>query len=186
MRQRNLFFLLLFIPVIFSCSKEADDFKVAEPITYYLCDEAELSLTPGPGGGWQYITNYIYPNNPNSCSWSIYLNKNIVKGEFGCNLIFWAATTCQVRIEIILKLGDIETVLATKDLTVNYIDDYTAIQYNKEAETDPIIGSNPKDGKNHYLMLRITHISGTDPVEILYDGATGTIGNSSITVFHDK
>ena len=76
--------------------------------------------------------------------------------------------------------------MASKDLTIQYISETGASQYLKEAETDPIIGSNPKAGKNIYLELRITHISGTDPVKILYDGASGTIGCTSITVFHDK
>ena len=179
--------LLLLIPFISSCKDEPEEFKVAEPVTYYLRNEAALSMTPGPGGGWQYVTNYIYPNpSTNACSWSVYLDRNIVKGEFGCNLIFWAATQCQVRIDIILKEGSQETVLATHDLTVNYINDNTAIQYSKDAETSPIQGTNPKAGKNNYLLLKITHISGTDPVEILYDGAIGTIGCTTVTVFHDQ
>jgi hypothetical protein len=174
------------MPMIFSCEKESE-FKVAEPVMYYLCDEAELSQTTGPGGAWQYITNYIYPTSPvNTCEWSVYLNKNIVKGEFGCNLIFWSATNTALRVEFILKDGDNETVLLSKDLTVNYIDNYTAVQYNNDAETNPLTGINPKDGKNQYLIIRMTHISGTDPIEILYDGAQGTIGCTSITVFHDK
>jgi hypothetical protein len=186
MKQKKLYLILFLIPFFFSCDK-ADDFKVAEPVTYYLCDEAELSLLPGPGGGWNYITNYIYPTPPtNSCSWSVYLNKNIVKGEYGCNLIFWAASECQVRMEFILNDDGQESVLLSKDLTITYISESMAIQYNHDAETNPISGTNPKKGKNIYLVLRITHISGTDPVEILYDGATGTIGCTSITVFHDK
>ena len=186
-KKGKLLLLLLLFPFIFSCEKESEDFKVAEPVTYYVCDDTQLSLTPGPAGGWQYITNYVYPNPPvNSCSWRVYLNKNITKGEFGCDLIFWAATDCQVRMEFILDNDGQETVLLSKDLDVNYISDTMAIQYHKDAETDPIIGSNPAAGKNLYLILRLTHISGTDPVEILYDGALGTIGCTSITVFHDK
>lgn len=186
MKLKRLYLILFLIPFLFSCEK-ADEFKVAEPVTYYLCYEEQLNLTPGPGGAWQYITNYVYPTPPvQSTSWSVYLDKNIVKGEFGCDLIFWAATECQVRVEFILNDDGQETVLLSKDLTISYIDDYTAIRYNKKAETDPMIGSNPKAGKNSYLVLKITHISGTDPVEILYDGATETIGCTTITVFHDK
>ena len=185
--QKKAFLLLLLIPFIFSCEKESEEFTVAEPVTYYLCNETQLSLTPGPGGGWQHISNYIYPNPPlNSCSWSVYLDKNITKGEFGCNLIFWAATDCKVRMELILDDDGQETVLVSKDLDINYISDTMAIQYSNDAETNPMIGSNPKAGKNLYLILRLTHISGTDPVEILYDGAIGNIGCTSITVFHDK
>ena len=186
MKLKKIFLILLFLPFIFSCDK-AEDFKVAEPITYYLCYEPELSLITGPGGGWQYITNYIYPDAPlNTNSWSVYLDKNVVKGEFGCNLIFWAASECQVKFEILLEKDDQETVLYTKNLTIHYHDEYTAAQFFNDAEVNPLAGTNPKSGKNKYLIIRLTHIAGSVPVEIIYDGATGTIGNSSITVFHDK
>lgn len=186
--QKRAFLLLLLIPFIFSCEKESEEFKVAEPATYYLRNDTQLSLTTGPEGGWQYITNFIYSNPPslNSCSWSVYLDKNIVKGEFGCNLIFWAETDCKVRMELILDDDGQETVLVSKDIDVNYISDTTAIQYKKDAKTNPMIGSNPKAGKNLFLILRLTYISGTNPVEIFYDGAIGNIGCTSITVFHDR
>lgn len=187
MKLKRLFLLLLLTPILFSCEEESEKFKVAEPVTYYLSDEGLLRKTPGPVGAWQYISYYIYPTAPsNSCSWSTYLDRNIVKGQFGCDLIFWAPSECQVRIDIILKEGDQETVLATYDMTVPYINDQTGIQYKKDAEADPMLGTNPKAGKNDYLMLRITHISGTDPVEILCDGAVGYMGCTHITVFHDK
>jgi len=187
MRIRRLILLLLLIPLLFSCQKEPEEFKVAEPVTYYLSDEGYLRKTPGPAGDWQYISYNIYPTTPTtSCSWSTYLDKNIVRGQYGCDLIFWAPSECQVRIDIILKEGTKETVLATTNMTISYINDQTAIELKKDAEADPILGTNPKGGKNDYLILRITHISGTDPVEILCDGAVGFMGCTHVTVFHDK
>jgi len=186
MKNPRLFLILLLIPFILSCEK-ADEFKVAEPVTYYLSDQGLLRSTPGPVGAWYYIYNSIYPDGqPTSKSWSTYLDRNIVKGQFGCDLLFWAASECQVRIDIILKDGDQESVLATYDMTVPFINDSTGIQYKKDAEANPLLGTNPKDGKNDYLMLRITHISGADPVQIFNDGAIGWWGCTHITVFHDK
>ncbi len=188
MNTKKNILLLLLIPFVFSCEKEAKKFEVAEPVTYYLSDQGLLRKTPGPAGEWQYISYYIYPTSPtNSVSWSTYLDRNIVRGQFGCDLLFWAPSECQVRIDFILKEGDQETeVLATTNMTIPYINDQTAIELNKNAEADPILGTNLKSGKNDYLVLRITHISGTDPVEILCDGAVGYMGCTHITVFHDK
>ena len=179
--------LLLFIFVLFSCEEESKKFEVAEPVTYYLSDEGLLKKTPGPAGEWQYISYYIYPTSPiNTVSWSTYLDRNIVRGQFGCDLIFWAPSECKVRIDIILKEGDEETVLATYDMTVTYISDETGIELKRDAEANPLLGTNPKEGKNDYLLLRFTHISGTDPIEILCDGALGYLGCTYLTVFHDK
>jgi hypothetical protein len=187
MKTKGLFLLLLLIPFLFSCEEKSEEFKVAEPVTYYLSDAGLLKKTPGPHGDWQIIIHYIYPTGPNnSVSWSTYLDRNIVRGQFGCDLVFWAQTECQIRIDIILKEGTQETVLATYDLTVRYIDDETAIGFKNDAEANPWVGINPKGGKNDYLVLRFTHISGTDPVEIYCEGAVGYFGCTHLTVFHDK
>ena len=187
MKTKKFILFLLLIPFVFSCEEESKKFEVAEPVTYYLSDEGLLKNTPGPVGDWQYISYYIYPTAPTTnVSWSTYLDRNIVRNQFGCDLLFWAPSECQVRIDVILKEGEKETILTTFNMTVPYIDDQTAIEYKKDAEADPILGTNPKGGKNDYLVLRITHISGTDPVEVLCDGAIGKIGCTHVTVFHDK
>jgi len=62
------------------------------------------------------------------------------------------------------------------------LSDTSAIQHHVEIETNPLKGINPKSGKDGELILRITHISGTDSVEILYDANTGMIGCTTITI----
>jgi hypothetical protein len=188
MRIKNLFLLLFLIPLLFSCDKDdSDEFKVAEPVDYYLRHEGELNQSPGSSGEWMYISNYIYPGDQsNSTSWLTYLEKNIVKGYVGCDLIFYADSDCEVRLDFILKDGSDETIMVTKDVEILHFDENTAFQYNRDAGTSPLEGINPMSGRNKYLILKITHISGSDPVQILFDGAPGNMGCSSITVFHDK
>ncbi|MFO7850831.1 MAG: hypothetical protein R6U58_07885 [Bacteroidales bacterium] len=185
---KNLFLLLFLIPLVYSCKKDdSEEFTVAEPVDYYLRHEEKLSQTPGTSDDWIYISNYIYPGNQlNSISWDVYLEKNIVKGYVGCDLIFYTDSDCEVRLDFLLKDGSDETIIVTKDVEVPYINDSTAFQYNKDPGLSPLEGTNPMSGRNKYLILRITHISGSDPVKILFDAAPGYMGCSFITVFHDK
>ncbi|MDZ7739208.1 MAG: hypothetical protein U5K32_09130 [Bacteroidales bacterium] len=188
MRIKDLILLLLLIPLAYSCEKDdSDEFKVAEPVTYYLRHGEELSQTPGTSDDWIYITNYIYPGSQlNSVSWDVYLEKNIVKGYVGCDLTFYTDSDCEVRLDFILKDGSDETVMVTKDVTIPHINDSTGVQIKRDPALSPLDGVNPMSGRNKYLIFRVTHISGSDPVEILFDGAPGYMGCSSITVFHDK
>lgn len=189
MKQKRFLLILCLIPFIFSCG-DADDFKVAEPVTYYLRYEQQLDVTPGPSGAWNYVEYYIYPVDSaptlTTVTWRVYLEKNIVKGDFGCDLIFWAASECQVKVEILLEKDGNETVLYTNIWTIHDLGEYNYTEYNSDAEINPLQGINPKSGKNKYLMLRFTHITGSVPVKIQCDGAIGKFGNSLITVFHDK
>ncbi|HDR89511.1 MAG TPA: hypothetical protein ENN63_07805 [Bacteroidetes bacterium] len=188
MKINYVFLFLFMLPLALSCQKDdSEEFKVAEPVNYYLRHEGELSQTPGSSGEWIYITQYIYPGDQsNSTSWITYLEKNIVKGYVGCDIIFYTDSDCEVRLDFILKDGSDETIVVTEEVEVPHINESTAFQYKRDAGTSPLEGINPMSGRNKYLILRITHISGTDPVQILYDGAPGSIGCSSITVFHDK
>ena len=95
--------VLLVIPLFNSCEKDPDDFSNSEPVTYYLSGNESLSESAGPDGGWNYITNYIYPSGLTFCEWSVHLNHNISKGEFGYDLLFWSPTQTTVKIEFILK-----------------------------------------------------------------------------------
>ncbi len=188
MRNNYLFHLFLLIPLVLSCEKdESEEFKVAEPVTYYLRHEGKLSQTPGSSGEWNYIANYIYPGNQlNSVSWDIYLERNIVKGIVGCDLTFYTDSDCEVRLDLILKDGSDETLIVTENVEIPHINETTACQIKQDPAQSPLEGTNPMSGRNKYLILKISHISGTDPVQILFDGAPGYMGCSTITVFHDK
>jgi hypothetical protein len=183
-RASFLFCMILVLNA--SCKKEAEEFMNSEPVTYYLSDGASLSTNATPDGGWNYITNYIYPSSTTSCQWSTYLDHNITKGEFGYDLIFWSASETKARIEFILKEGDTEQVLASKELTIPYINETTGVQCQNDISTNPLEGINPKSGKNGELIFRITHMGGTERIEILYDAEPGYIGCTSIIVFEDK
>ena len=183
--HRGLVLFILLIPFITSCEKEPDDFSNSEPVTYYLSYQEALSQSALPDGGWLYISNYIYPSGVTSCEWSVHLTHNISRGEFGYDLLFWSATQTMVRIDFILKEGTQETVLASKDLSIQYISDQTAIHHHVELETNPLTGTNPESGKDGELIFRITHISGTDSVEVLFDANTGMMGCTFIAVYED-
>jgi hypothetical protein len=176
--------ILLIVPLLNSC-KKSPDFKNSEPVTYYLSLNESLSESAGPDGGWNYITNYIYPSGVTSCEWSVHLNHNITKGEFGYDLLFWSPTETIVKIEFILEEGSQETILASKNLTIPYISDSSAVQHHVEIDTNPLEGTNPKSGKDGELILRISYISGSDAVEVLYDANIGSIGCTSVTVYQD-
>lgn len=185
---KNLFLLFFLILLVFSCKKDdSEEFTVAEPVVYYLRHEDKLSQTPGTSDDWIYISKYIYPGTQiNSISWDVYLEKNIVKGYVGCDLIFYTDSDCKVRLDFILKDGSDETIIVTKDVEIPHISETAAFQYNKDPASSPLEGTNPMAGRNKYLILRITHISGSDPVQVLFDAAPGFMGCSSITIFHDK
>jgi hypothetical protein len=182
----RLLIYLLSIPLFYSCEKKADEFSNSEPVTYYLSDRKMLTENAGPDGTWFYISNYIYPTgSTTSCEWSVHLNHNITRDAFGYDLLFWSASQSRVRIDYILLKGTVETVLASKELDIEYINETTGIQRNVEIKTNPLKGINPKSGKDSELILRITHISGTDPVEVLFDANIGMLGCTSITVYQD-
>jgi hypothetical protein len=176
---------ILIILLISSCEKKADEFSNSEAVTYYLSAGKNLSLTAVPDGGWLYITNLIYPTDVTSCEWSIHLNHNISKGEFGYDLLFWSASPARVRIDFILSKGGVETVLASKELDIQYIDETTGIQCHVDLVTNPFKGTNPKSGKDGELIFRITHISGTDSIQVLYDAENGSLGCTSISLYQD-
>ncbi|NQU27197.1 MAG: hypothetical protein HQ528_02795 [Candidatus Marinimicrobia bacterium] len=112
---------------------------------------------------------------------------NITNSKYGCDLIFWSQSDAHVRIDYIIDDDGTETILASKDCDIRYISETTGIQIKCDiTEDNAILGDNPKSGKNGDLIFRITHISGTNPVEILFDGGPGTIGNTSISVSHDR
>ena len=178
--------IAILLPLLLSCEKEAEEFANSEPVTYYLSNDASLSVTAGSDGQWNYITNYIYPESTSSTQWNIFLDNNITKGEFGYDLIFWSEAETTAIIEFILKEDGQETVLASKELTITYIDETTAIHHHNDISTSALEGTNPMSGKNGELIFRITHTGGEDRIEILYDAATGKLGCTSIIVFEDK
>ena len=67
--------------------------------------------------------------------------------------------------------------LFSKEFDIPYIDDTTGIGFTGEIE-----GTNPMTGEGGTLIFRITHIGGSDPIEIYYDAAVGSLGNASIIV----
>lgn len=168
------------------CNPDPEPFQNSEPVTYFLSDGAALSSNAIPDGGWMYVTNHIYPTTTTSCQWSKFLNHNITKGEFGYDLIFWAASECKAEIEFILKEDGQEQVLATKIITIPYINDSTAVQSNVDISTNPLEGINPLSGKNGELIFRITHVEGEDRIDVLYDANSGSLGCSSIIVYEDQ
>ena len=173
------------IPLFYSCEKEAEEFANSEPVTYYLSYEEALSTSSASDGSWLYITNYVYSSGLTTCEWTVHLNHNITKDEFGYNLIFWSEKAASITVEFILKEDDIETVLLTKEMSIPFQGETVAVSHTSDIETAPQIGINPKSGKDGDLILRMTHLSGTEAIEILYDGDPGTIGCASITVFGD-
>ena len=177
---------IVFLSSASNCDNEAEDFQFSDPVTYYLSHEESLSTNAVSDGGWMYLTNYIYPTSTTSCQWSRHLEHNITKGEFGYDLIFWTATDCKAEIEFILKEDGVEQVLASRNLDIPHISETSALQCNVDISTNPLEGINPKSGKNGELIFRITHIEGDDPIEILYDANTGTLGCSSIIVYEDQ
>lgn len=190
MKCSNIFNLSVIIAILITCSvscdNEADEFQNSDPVTYYLSDGASLSINSTPDGGWSYATNYLYPNSNTSCQWSKYLDKNITNGEYGYDMIFWTAAECKAEIEFILKMDGQEQVLASKVLTIPYINDSTAIQRINDISSNPLEGINPKSGKNGELIFRITYIEGNERLGVLFDANTGTIGCSSIIVYEDR
>jgi hypothetical protein len=182
----RILLIMLTFPFYFSCETPPPPPPPAVPVTYYLSYDALLSTSSAPDGGWQYITNFVYPSSVTSCEWSIHLNNNITKGEFGYDLIFWSETQTSVEVEFILKEDDVETVLASKEMVIPFHGETIAVSHTAEIENHPLDGENPLSGKGGELILRMTYLAGTDAVEILYDGASGTIGCASITVYQDE
>ncbi|MCK5137339.1 MAG: hypothetical protein KAR19_16265 [Bacteroidales bacterium] len=180
------FITAIVITCSFSCEDEAEEFQNSEPVTYYLSNEESLSSNAVPDGGWMYITNFLYSSTNTSCQWTKFLDQNITKGEFGYDLIFWSASDCKAEIEFILKEDGQEQVLASKMLTIPYINDSTALQSQNDIGTNPLEGINPKSGKNGELIFRITHMEGDDRLEMLYDANSGSLGCSSIIVYEDR
>lgn len=174
------------VPSCTSCDDDDDEFSNSIPVTYYLSGNKKLSTDAGPDGGWQYITNYIYPTGTTSCQWSVHLNHNITKDAYGYDLLFFSATDAVVKIEFILLESSQETLLASKELNVLYINETTAFQHHVELETNPLKGINPRSGKDGELIFRITQISGADPVEIFYDANPGTFGCTLISLYQDQ
>ncbi|MCF8223357.1 MAG: hypothetical protein K9J25_09430 [Bacteroidales bacterium] len=187
-RIKSLSLLFFLILLAISCQKnDQDEFAVAEPVDYYLRNEDKLNQNSGTSDEWIYISKYIYPGSQvNSISWDVYLEKNIVKGYVGCDLIFYTDSDCEVRLDFILKDGSDETIFITQNVEIPHINETTAFEYERDPAESPLEGSNPMAGRNQYLILRITHISGSDPVQVLFDAAPGFMGCSFITVFHDK
>jgi hypothetical protein len=175
---------LLLVPLFNSCEKKADEFSNSEPVKYYLSYGNMLSETAGPDGSWTSIQNILQPSGT-SCEWNVHLTHNITKDAFGYDLLFWTASPARVRIDFILMKGTVATVLATKELDIEYINETTGIQHLAEIETDPLKGINPKSGKDQKLIFRITQISGTAEVEVYFDGIIGSIGCRSISVYED-
>lgn len=174
------------VPSCTSCEKDEDEFSNSVPVTYYLSADNKLSTEAEPDGGWQYITNYIYPTGPTSCQWSVHLNHNITKDAYGYDLLFWSATDAAVKIEFILLKSSQETLLASKQLDIIYINETTAYQHHVELDTNPLKGINPRSGKDGELIFRITQISGDDRVEIFYDANPGTFGCTFISLYQDQ
>ncbi|UCH11286.1 MAG: hypothetical protein JSU61_05195 [Fidelibacterota bacterium] len=148
-----------------------------EPTLLYLGDDWRLRTAPGPSDGWLYITNYLYPTGTTSSSWQIFLTRDISGTTYGYDLIFWSGASTTARIEFVLIHEGEETILASQELDIPYIDEQTAIHHNNTIE-----GDNPLGGNEEILLFRIGHAGGSAPIEILFDGAPQTIGCSSITV----
>jgi hypothetical protein len=182
----KVYILLLTAFLVCSCSKKADEFSSSVPVKYYLSYNKTLSPNVGPDGGWLYITNYLYPESNKTCEWSTHLTHNITKGDYGYDLIFWSASASSLKVEYILSNGTNETVILSKILDISYINDSTAIEHKNDISLDPLIGTNPNKGKDMDLILRMTYNSGSDPIEIFFDGNTGTISCSWITLYEDK
>ena len=182
----GILLLICVLPLLFSCEPEPEPF-ISDPVTYYLSYEEALSTSSASDGGWMYITNYLYPTSVTTCEWSVHLIHNITGGEFGYDLIFWSETETSVKVEFILKEDGEETVLASKDMQIPFHGETIAVSHTIDIDgTNPLVGDNPGSGKDGELILRMTYLTGTDPIEIMYDGASGTIGCASITVFGDK
>ena len=80
-------------------------------------------------------------------------------------------------IEAVDTPEDVESVLVTKDFNIPGTEEGHAIGLKDEAEW-----TNPKSGKGDFLIFRMKHISGTEPIEIYFDGGLGYAGNTYITV----
>jgi len=169
----------LLLVLLVSCSKKPTAPPEPEPTTFYLCYNETLSLQPGPSDSWLYITNYIYPSPGanTSCSWETHLNKNIAGTTYEYDLVVWSASNTHLRMELILDHEGSQQTLFSKEFDIPYIDDTTGIGFKNEIE-----GTNPMAGEGGTLIIRITHIGGSDPIEIYYDAAVGSLGNASIVV----
>jgi len=172
---------LLLLFCLSSCifnGRETVEPKEGEPTKYYLHDNDELSLEPGPLGSWNYITAYIYPSGSStSKSWRTYLTKNISGPSFGYDLTVRSNGDVKLRIELILEHEDVESILVAKDFNIPGTEEGHAIGLKDEAEW-----TNPKSGKGDFLIFRMKHISGTERIEIYFDGGLGYAGNTYITV----
>ncbi len=178
MNRGKLFVVMALLPLLLvSCSKDPTSPPQPEPTRFYLCYDETLSLQSGPSDGWLYITNYIYADAPSSSSWQTYLDKDIAGTTYEYDVIVWSAAETQLRIELILDQGGSQQTLFSREFDIPYINDETAIQLNGSIE-----GANPMAGEGGTLIVRCTNIGGTVPIEILYDAAVGSLGNSSIVV----
>jgi hypothetical protein len=108
-------------------------------------------------------TSQTFSSFVTSCEWSVHLNHNITKGEFGYDLLFWSATETIVKIEFILKEGTQETIMASKDLTISYISYTSAVQHHLEIDTNPLDGTNPKSGIDGATKKKIQHPPSLNP-----------------------
>lgn len=178
-------FSTLLITFLVSCEKEKEEFKASVPVTYYLIENKGLSTSPSTGE-WNHIINYIYPESATTCEWSIFNNNNITKNQYGYDLVFWSASQARVKIEFIIDDGTSETVIASKELDIPYIDDSTGIHCHADIQIRPLLGTNPASGKGNYLTFRITHISGANRVEIYYGAKKEHLGCATITVYTDQ
>jgi len=187
MKERYFFILLVLILFLcFSCSRDPVSPPDAKITKLYLRYQEGLSLEPGPSNGWIYISNYIYPQTSTTCSWKTQLNWNIISAKYGCDLLFHSASDAKVKIEFILEHDNTETILAQSEFDIAYINETTANGILFEADSDNAIsGTNPLSGRGDYLIFRITHIAGTDRIQVLYDGGIGFMGNTSISLFTD-
>lgn len=184
-RLTTIVFSILLFTIVFSCKKDQDEFKASVPVTYYLIENKGLSTSPS-AGDWNYIVNYIYPESVTTCEWSIFSNNNITKNQYGYDLVFWSASQAKVKIEFILDDGISETVIASKEQDIPYIDDSTGIHCHADIQTRPLLGTNPASGKGNYLVFRITHILGENRVEVFYGAKKEHLGCATITVYTDQ
>ncbi len=173
---------MVLIPIIgalgwLACERDPVAPPEGEPTVLYLNDKRYLRTAPGPSDGWLYITNFIYPTGTTSSSWQTFLTRDISGITYGYDLIFWSSSPTSAKIEFVLVHEGEETILASRNLNIPYISDQTAVRHNETIE-----GDNPLGGNEDILLFRIEHVSGSDPIEILYDGSPQTIGCSSITV----
>ncbi len=173
---------MILIPIIgafgwLACERDPVSPPEGEPTVLYLNYDRNLGTTPGPSDGWLYITNYLYPTGTTSSSWQTFMTSDISGSSYGYDLIFWSSSPTSARIEFVLIHEGDETILASRELNIPYIDDQTAVRHNNTVE-----GDNPLGGSEDILLFRIEHVSGSNPIELFYDGSPQTIGSSSITV----